>query len=71
MAERPDRPQETSGGTAHGLRSERQARPAHNGTTGDTATGLMEGVLRRENLLAAHARVVTNGGAPGVDGIRC
>ena len=30
---------------------------------------LMEEVLRRENVLAAHARVVKNGGAPGVDGM--
>jgi RNA-directed DNA polymerase len=29
----------------------------------------MEEVLRRENLIAAHARVVKNGGAPGVDGM--
>jgi RNA-directed DNA polymerase len=29
----------------------------------------MEEVLRRENLLAAHARVLANGGAPGVDGM--
>lgn len=30
---------------------------------------LMEEVLRRENLLEAHARVVRNGGAPGIDGM--
>ncbi len=30
---------------------------------------LMEEVVRGENLLAAHARVVANGGAPGVDGM--
>jgi RNA-directed DNA polymerase len=30
---------------------------------------LMEEVLRRENLMAAHRRVVQNGGAPGVDGM--
>jgi RNA-directed DNA polymerase len=29
----------------------------------------MEEVLRRENLIAAHKRVVKNGGAPGVDGM--
>jgi RNA-directed DNA polymerase len=29
----------------------------------------MEEVLRRENLVKAHARVVRNGGAPGVDGM--
>jgi len=30
---------------------------------------LMEEALRRENLRAAYARVVSNGGAPGVDGM--
>jgi len=30
---------------------------------------VMEEVVRRENLLAAHARVVANGGAPGADGM--
>jgi RNA-directed DNA polymerase len=30
---------------------------------------LMEEVLRHENLMKAHARVVRNGGAPGVDGM--
>jgi len=30
---------------------------------------LMEEVLRRENLIAAHKRVVRNGGAAGVDGM--
>jgi len=29
----------------------------------------MEEVVRRENIAAAHARVVQNGGAPGVDGM--
>jgi RNA-directed DNA polymerase len=29
----------------------------------------MEEVLRRENLVAAHTRVLRNGGAPGVDGM--
>ena len=28
----------------------------------------MEEVLSRENMLAAHERVLQNGGAPGVDG---
>jgi len=30
---------------------------------------LMEEVVRRENVLEAHRRVVSNGGAPGVDGM--
>jgi RNA-directed DNA polymerase len=29
----------------------------------------MEQVVRRENLIAAHQRVVRNGGAPGIDGL--
>jgi RNA-directed DNA polymerase len=33
-----------------------------------SSTGLMEQVLSRENLLAALKRVVSNAGAPGVDG---
>lgn len=33
-----------------------------------TSTGLLEQVLSRENLLRALKRVVSNGGAPGVDG---
>jgi RNA-directed DNA polymerase len=69
MAERPDRPGEASGGTAHGLGSEHQARLASSGAPGDEASKLMEEVLRRENLIAAYARVVANGGAPGVDGM--
>lgn len=30
---------------------------------------LMEQVMRRENMLAAYRRVVSNGGAPGIDGM--
>ena len=45
-----------------------QADPARVEDTGDEAPGLMEEVVRRENVLAAHRRVVRNGGAPGIDG---
>lgn len=69
MAEMPDRPREVGGGTAEVAGNERQARPAPKETPGDGAPMLMEEVVRRENLLAAHARVVANGGAPGVDGM--
>ena len=64
----PERPREASGGTAHGPGVERQARPAR---ASKPARGLllMEEVLRRENIAAAHARVVRNGGAPGIDGM--
>lgn len=67
--EKPERPQEASGGTAHGPRNERQARAAHSGAAGDEARSLIDEVLRRENMAAAHARVVSNGGAPGIDGM--
>jgi RNA-directed DNA polymerase len=69
MAEKPDRTREVGGGTAEVTGGERQARPALGEHSGDEAPLLMEEVVRRENLLAAHARVVTNGGAPGVDGM--
>jgi RNA-directed DNA polymerase len=67
-AERPERPEKASGGTAHGPGVDRQARTACEGNAGDGTPGLMEEVLRRENLMAAYKRVVRNGGAPGVDG---
>lgn len=65
---RPTR--ETSGSTTHGSNSARQARAACDDNVGDeTKMNLMEEVLRRENLIQAHKRVVRNGGAPGVDGM--
>ena len=69
MAEMPDRTREVGGGTAEVTGGERQARAALGEYTGDEAPKLMEEVVRRENLLAAYARVVANGGAPGVDGM--
>src|SRR3990172_7157841 len=68
-AERPERPWKASGGTAHGPGVDRQARTAGEGNARDGTPTLMEEVLRRENLMAAHERVVRNGGAPGVDGM--
>jgi RNA-directed DNA polymerase len=65
----PERTQKASGGTAHGLGVDRQKRAACKGNAGDGTLMLMEEVLRRENLIAAHKRVVRNGGAPGVDGM--
>jgi RNA-directed DNA polymerase len=47
----------------------RQADAAPTEHAGTEATSLMEQALQRENLLAAYARVVRNGGAPGVDGM--
>ena len=68
-AEKPERPRKASGGTAHGLGVDRQARAACEGNARDGTPMLMEEVLRRENLIAAHKRVVRNGGAAGVDGM--
>lgn len=57
------------GGTAKGTECVRQADTAR-GTAPITATSrLMEEVRRREHLRRAHARVVQNGGAAGVDGL--
>jgi RNA-directed DNA polymerase len=47
----------------------RQASTARDEPSGHEALTLIEQVVRRENLVAAHARVVRNGGAPGVDGM--
>ena len=48
---------------------ERQAFPARGEIVEDDAPGLMEEVLRRENVYRAYKRVVRNAGAPGVDGM--
>lgn len=68
-AEKPERPRRAGGGTAQGTGIARQASTAHQDQAGDGAQLLMERVLRRENILAAHRRVVKNGGAPGIDGM--
>ena len=68
-AEMPERPREASGGTAQDPRLARQARPVRKEQTGEGTLALMEEALRRENIVAAHARVVQNGGAPGIDGM--
>jgi RNA-directed DNA polymerase len=65
----PERPQTEGGGTADGKGFERQAGTARGENAGEGAPMLMEEVLRRENMMVAHARVVKNGGAPGVDGM--
>src|SRR6516164_7470440 len=68
-AERPERARGAGGGTAESTEVERQAGTARGENAGEGAPMLMEEVLRRENLMAAHARVVKNGGAAGVDGM--
>ena len=65
----PERPRRAGDGIADGKGTARQADTARIGPAGDEASLLMEQVVRRENLLAAHRRVVRNGGAPGVDGL--
>jgi len=59
----------TPRGTGRGRSTVRQASPARTDSGGDRALSLMEQVVRRDNLLVAHARVVRNAGAPGVDGM--
>jgi RNA-directed DNA polymerase len=65
----PERPRTPGDGIAQGTGFERQAGTARGENAGDEAPMLMEEVLRRENLMKAYARVVKNGGAPGVDGM--
>ena len=68
-AEMPARVPKAAGGTGGGRETARQARTAHGGPSGDEALTLIEQVVRRENLVAAHTRVVRNGGAAGIDGM--
>ena len=63
------RAQKASGGTGGSTSAGHQARTARHDSGGDEALTLIEQVVRRENLVAAHARVVRNGGAPGIDGL--
>jgi RNA-directed DNA polymerase len=63
------RTQKVVRGTDEGTSTARQTGTAHGESGGDEALTLIEQVVRRENLVVAHARVVRNGGAPGVDGM--
>lgn len=67
--EKPERPCGAGGGTAKARGPERQTSTANEEDTGDEPRKLIEEVLRRENIKAAHDRVVQNGGAPGIDGM--
>jgi RNA-directed DNA polymerase len=68
-AEKPERTGRVGGGTAEGTGAgARQAVGASGEKAGDGASGLMEEVLRDENIEAAYERVVKKGGAGGVDG---
>ena len=68
-AETLSRTQKAHRGTVGETSSVRQTRTARDDSSGYEALTLIEQVVRRENLVAAHARVVRNGGAPGVDGM--
>ena len=68
-AEMQSRPRQVVRRTGEGTSTARQTGTAHGESGGDEALTLIEQVVRRENLVAAHARVVRNGGAPGVDGM--
>lgn len=68
-AETLSRTQKAHRGTVGETRSARPTRTARGEPSGHEALPLIEQVVRRENLVAAHARVVRNGGAPGVDGM--
>ena len=67
-AEKLERAGKVGGGTAEDTGAARQAATAPGEQAGEGASGLMEEVLRRENLMAAYRRVVRNKGAGGVDG---
>ncbi len=69
-AEKLERAGRAGGGTAERTGAARQASGAPGEQAGDEALGLMEEVLRRENLKAAYRRVLRNGGSGGVDGRR-
>jgi RNA-directed DNA polymerase len=68
-AGKPERPRGAGDGIAEAAGVERQADKVRRGEAGVEAQGLMEEVLRRENVQAAHQRVVRNGGAAGIDGM--
>lgn len=68
-AGKPERARRVGGGTAEGTGSVRQTDTAREGDAGEGAPMLMEEVCARQNLMAAHRRVVRNGGAPGIDGM--
>jgi len=67
--EKPERRLRAGGSTAEGKAAARQVYPARDESSGDGSMRLMDEVVSRENLKAAHRRVVRNGGAAGVDGM--
>jgi len=69
MAEKPKDSRRVAGGTRERKGWERQASAAGTEKTRPKVEDLLEEVLRRENLMKALARVRSNGGAPGIDGM--
>jgi len=69
VVERPKDSRRVAGGTRERKGWERQASAVGTGNTRPKAEGILEEVLRRENLMEALKRVRSNGGAPGVDGM--
>lgn len=68
-AEKPEDCRRVADGIRESTDRERQTPAAAEETIPTEATMLLEEVLRRENLLNAHARVLSNKGAPGIDGM--
>ena len=69
MAEMPEHIPKVSRGTAEGTDAARQTGPARNEHAGEPTAVTMEEVVCRENMTMAYRRVVSNKGAPGVDGV--
>ena len=69
MAEKPKDSRRVAGGTRERKGWERQASAVGTEEPRPKAEGLLEEVLRRENLMEALKRVRSNRGAPGIDGM--
>jgi RNA-directed DNA polymerase len=68
-AEKPERLRKVGGGTVENKQAAHQADTACNEHTEDRIPVTLEKVLCRENMLRAYQRVLSNKGAPGVDGM--
>src|SRR5512143_2437654 len=68
-AEMPKDSRKATGGTSEKKERELQASTAVTEKTQPEGMGLLEEVLRRENMLSAFRRVRSNKGAPGIDGM--